>query len=95
MVAAAHPRSRGADLEQVEIIESESGSSPLARGRQTMIVCAPGRVGLIPARAGQTGRRRSPRLADGAHPRSRGADLNSDLSMYMFFGLIPARAGQT
>ncbi len=72
--ARAHPRSRGADLEDGMTLNKVDGSSPLARGG----LC-PGRHprrlrGLIPARAGRTSARHSARAHHAAHPRSRGAD---------------------
>ena len=55
--AGAHPRWRGADRLALTPILSTWGSSPLARGRLRLIdQFVPGE-GLIPAGAGQTGRR--------------------------------------
>ena len=48
------------------------GSSPLARGLPAAVPAGLGTPGIIPARAGFTWRRRSPRLRTGDHPRSRG-----------------------
>ena len=52
----AHPRSRGEHVIPVLVQIGQAGSSPLARGTQRGVV--PGRSirGLIPARAGNTGR---------------------------------------
>ena len=57
--------------------ESSCGSSPLARGLPRVAQQADGLVGIIPARAGFTGRR--VRVAGGAadHPRSRGVYAGS------------------
>ena len=51
-----------------------SGPSPLARGRLAGHVRNPGRLGTIPARAGETDYAASPIHRDGDHPRSRGGD---------------------
>ena len=68
----AHPRSRGEHLIVGAFQASLRGSSPLARGTHARVKCRNKRIGLIPARAGNTGYvRRSPRNAR-AHPRSRG-----------------------
>ena len=48
------------------------GSSPLARGLPAAVPPGLGTPGIIPARAGFTWRRRSPRPRTGDHPRSRG-----------------------
>ena len=67
-----HPRSRGVYDWSDGPVECREGSSPLARGLQRWWFIALVIVGIIPARAGFTGR---PALARGAvrdHPRSRG-----------------------
>ena len=50
----AHPRSRGENLRAGQVPESESGSSPLTRGKQWIGHTREGRFGLIPAHAGKT-----------------------------------------
>ena len=68
----AHPRSRGENSELLSVIRSRKGSSPLARGKQTLAWAGTARIGLIPARAGKTGHPTARRLSVPAHPRSRG-----------------------
>ena len=67
-----HPRSRGVYWARAWVEGRLAGSSPLARGLRTIVPVKVGGRGIIPARAGFTGR---PALARGAvrdHPRSRG-----------------------
>ena len=71
----AHPRSRGEHRLSAHLYFDLPGSSPLARGTLTGGAPAICRVGLIPARAGNTCFRLSVRLASRAHPRSRGEHL--------------------
>ena len=54
------------------------GSSPLARGTRVLGVLLGCAVGLIPARAGNTGFLYVPRALPRAHPRSRGEHLEND-----------------
>ena len=68
----AHPRSRGEHTSAAAGSSPVRGSSPLARGTQVRQSLQAGLVGLIPARAGNTG---APVVAGWfgwAHPRSRG-----------------------
>ena len=67
-----HPRSRGVYNTTIIRVEGNDGSSPLARGLRGATRRASGRVRIIPARAGFTGRRPSMLLAWSDHPRSRG-----------------------
>ena len=68
----AHPRSRGENLENLMVLGSLAGSSPLTRGKHLALICALPEQGLIPAHAGKT-RASSIRRGQGwAHPRSRG-----------------------
>ena len=68
----AHPRSRGENCKVQRVHLSSSGSSPLARGKLDTGTVEKGADGLIPARAGKTGRPAFFLLAAQAHPRSRG-----------------------
>ena len=67
-----HPRSRGVYRTLLASSVRRQGSSPLARGLQRLDAQRVGREGIIPARAGFTGRRRSLSSAVRDHPRSRG-----------------------
>ena len=67
-----HPRSRGVYVRAPIFQAHPRGSSPLARGLRSG-GSGPGRDrGIIPARAGFTGRGRSLKFPLGDHPRSRG-----------------------
>ena len=50
----AHPRSRGENSQRAAGDGSNTGSSPLTRGKQGDGMCAFGGFGLIPAHAGKT-----------------------------------------
>ena len=50
----AHPRSRGENLRAGQVPESESGSSPLTRGKRVTDFVEVVSEGLIPAHAGKT-----------------------------------------
>ena len=72
---AAHPRSRGENYMDDTLFASDSGSSPLTRGKpQTAPTVGP-RGRLIPAHAGKTSRASRVRCQAPAHPRSRGENL--------------------
>ena len=73
--AAAHPRSRGENLEDARTDHLHSGSSPLTRGKLAALTdrCRPCR--LIPAHAGKTSLSGSVARSSAAHPRSRGENL--------------------
>ena len=67
-----HPRSRGVYSVEDALTISGTGSSPLARGLLPHRSPVPGFPGIIPARAGFTGRCPPGVIADPDHPRSRG-----------------------
>ena len=73
--ARDHPRSRGENTANVLRAIGDSGSPPLARGKQPRRVPLGDRSGITPARAGKTHGRptRTRRRAD--HPRSRGENF--------------------
>ena len=68
----AHPRRRGEHLAALTVKAWNKGSSPQARGTHRTQVCRNEAGGLIPAGAGNTGRRSSRGSGPGAHPRRRG-----------------------
>ena len=68
----AHPRSRGGHPSTKAKLYDVSGSSPLARGTLEARGRCAGRLGLIPARAGNTPASRYSGQLWGAHLRSRG-----------------------
>ena len=71
-MSRAHPRSRGENHGVQSRITNQTGSSPLTRGKPPSEKRAVTRVGLIPAHAGKTRRRRPTSSRRSAHPRSRG-----------------------
>ena len=70
--ARAHPRSRGENASDGVGLGWPGGSSPLTRGKLTVIVSLLIRMGLIPAHAGKTARTHTSPAPKRAHPRSRG-----------------------
>ena len=68
----AHPRSRGEHGPAVGLSDRAEGSSPLARGTHDFKCSGRLALGLIPARAGNTGALSADQTGNGAHPRSRG-----------------------
>ena len=72
LLVADHPRSRGVYSGGLSSREVEQGSSPLARGLLRGCARVGWGPGIIPARAGFTGTRRSTTPSRTDHPRSRG-----------------------
>jgi len=91
--AGAHPRSRGADTDDMREFTRSLGSSPLARGGLCALHERGIRLGLIPARAGRTSSPRQQRRRSGAHPRSRGADLGTTETGQTWTGSSPLARG--
>ena len=69
---AAHPRSRGENIQPEAILERLTGSSPLTRGKRSHGHDLQSRGRLIPAHAGKTACAVPGTCAPRAHPRSRG-----------------------
>ena len=69
---AAHPRSRGENVEGCFDAVLEAGSSPLTRGKRLREQAQQARRRLIPAHAGKTALSHGITRALPAHPRSRG-----------------------
>ena len=72
VACAAHPRSRGENLNAVAGGNADTGSSPLTRGKRHLVAVGEAIRRLIPAHAGKTAANSSHRLPRQAHPRSRG-----------------------
>ena len=72
LASRAHPRSRGEHLKIWSGPPVVRGSSPLARGTHVLVHEGRGRVGLIPARAGNMEEPPPTPPVKWAHPRSRG-----------------------
>ena len=68
----AHPRSRGEHIDLPPGQYTARGSSPLARGTPNRTIDGIDTIGLIPARAGNTGCFSAHHTMTWAHPRSRG-----------------------
>ena len=93
--AEDHPRSRGVYGEVVGNAVVGVGSSPLARGLRDHDLHGRFDPGIIPARAGFTGRGEDPHRPPGDHPRSRGVYGPIGEGDLLLAGIIPARAGFT
>ena len=74
---AAHPRSRGENARAALVPRAKTGSSPLTRGKLAGAVVVRLNRGLIPAHAGKTEATLARRVANAAHPRSRGENTSS------------------
>mgnify|MGYP000941811562 CR=1 FL=1 len=75
------------------VITSRLGSSPLARGTQLLISAVIDRCRLIPARAGNTGGRKSRAPGTAAHPRSRGEHIPRPAAVSTSGGSSPLARG--
>ena len=73
----AHPRSRGENITAAMGVISGVGSSPLTRGKPFTGSDQEAAEGLIPAHAGKTTDAAPATALPGAHPRSRGENLES------------------
>ena len=91
----AHPRSRGENARPHPSELLFLGSSPLTRGKQKHGPLRRHPSGLIPAHAGKTRFWRTMVFGRGAHPRSRGENVEARTSSGMRTWLIPAHAGKT
>ena len=72
---AAHPRSRGENAQVGVCHFSDSGSSPLTRGKPAGPRRPRAGLGLIPAHAGKTLAPVTSMIGSAAHPRSRGENV--------------------
>ena len=90
---AAHPRSRGEHVQQMQKHNTVGGSSPLARGTRgnSGDVCTGHR--LIPARAGNTQNKAVEKKYLAAHPRSRGEHKLTEFIRYKETGSSPLARG--
>ena len=88
-----HPRLRGGALGSMPIASYERGPSPPTRGSHDGRRSHGGRRRSIPASAGEPGRRRTPWLPAGVHPRLRGgADVAQTVSN-KYYGPSPPTRG--
>ena len=90
----AHPRSRGENGSPTRVRLGTSGSSPLTRGKLARTRAAPTGGGLIPAHAGKTFFDSLAKSCEGAHPRSRGENIQSPSQTVKTSGSSPLTRGK-
>ena len=90
----AHPRSRGENSATHSPILVPSGSSPLTRGKLPVRLGGGVQGGLIPAHAGKTYRCADHGCGCGAHPRSRGENVDYVSIGSAFRGSSPLTRGK-
>ena len=88
-----HPRSRGVYSRRAGCAGARPGSSPLARGLHWKAGAAVRLLGIIPARAGFTYRRRRGRRRRPDHPRSRGVYADARCGRWPWSGSSPLARG--
>ena len=90
----AHPRSRGENMARPDRTGKDRGSSPLTRGKLSVLWLTVASAGLIPAHAGKT-RLRLRRVRPGsAHPRSRGENDSARRAFAQELGSSPLTRGK-
>ena len=90
----AHPRSRGENLTGRQGLGKSWGSSPLTRGKHVNGELGPYIRGLIPAHAGKTCPKTTPRSGRPAHPRSRGENGVAFAACFGVSGSSPLTRGK-
>ena len=88
-----HPRSRGVYSIEAALLESQLGSSPLARGLQLRHVVGGDPPRIIPARAGFTGPPAVRKSPGWDHPRSRGVYPSVSMGRLFVVGSSPLARG--
>ena len=91
---AAHPRSRGENTTRVIATFSDCGSSPLTRGKPTLVPADLPKCRLIPAHAGKTESRGAEVNVSQAHPRSRGENKEGTVIKNQGLGSSPLTRGK-
>ena len=91
---AAHPRSRGENLQPDETVEIRAGSSPLTRGKPGVRYSVHWVTGLIPAHAGKTITNLLTCNIKQAHPRSRGENATPGTEYAVKDGSSPLTRGK-
>ena len=90
----AHPRSRGENFSMISFRGSYNGSSPLTRGKLTLVFYHSFSSRLIPAHAGKTHAFDRGRATHAAHPRSRGENLVCCVLWGVYGGSSPLTRGK-
>ena len=90
----AHPRSRGENDLRGPLPEKRNGSSPLTRGKRVRHMAPRRASGLIPAHAGKTLTHTAGGGRGWAHPRSRGENGSSSISVRRNRGSSPLTRGK-
>ena len=90
----AHPRSRGENTRTRTAGISQSGSSPLTRGKLRRLGRSRAGPGLIPAHAGKTAASAAATLLWRAHPRSRGENTDGAQCPCISDGSSPLTRGK-
>ena len=91
---AAHPRSRGENVEIPPTVPQAHGSSPLTRGKPCQHRAPVPHAGLIPAHARKTYGRTASAPSSTAHPRSRGENSCESLIVSWVGGSSPLTRGK-
>ena len=91
---AAHPRSRGENQSRVRRHTPPPGSSPLTRGKLSLLGVVLRSVGLIPAHAGKTLITSAANSTVRAHPRSRGENGDWETFVHRDAGSSPLTRGK-
>ena len=92
--STAHPRSRGENILTVRTSRTETGSSPLTRGKRPCGRIPRGHARLIPAHAGKTQMRSCAASRTAAHPRSRGENWPRSRAAAISSGSSPLTRGK-
>ena len=90
----AHPRSRGENVMCFFAPSAVQGSSPLTRGKLSLLGVVLRSVGLIPAHAGKTSMVSARPPPSGAHPRSRGENHEGTEIVGFIVGSSPLTRGK-
>ena len=91
---AAHPRSRGENVQWPTNSITRMGSSPLTRGKRRPTDDPQPRNRLIPAHAGKTVNPSPTSSSTSAHPRSRGENVIAAIAALVAIGSSPLTRGK-
>ena len=94
IAGAAHPRSRGENIDGFVSGIKSAGSSPLTRGKRAHEVSRSSDGRLIPAHAGKTDAHRTVNVLPQAHPRSRGENMGGGCRVRRCWGSSPLTRGK-